>query len=327
MVKSKNTFIELTLFLFLLALAVVLSLGKNFTSAVSDGIKLFASCVLPALFPYFFITAILSSLSVTGKISLRLSPLTTRLFNVNGTAGYALFMSLICGYPTGAKIVSDLKDKNLLSDTESIRAAALCSSSSPMFTIGSVGNLMFNSQIFGALLFLTHLFAVLTTGFIFSFYKKSSTPKNTRKVLPLNAKKVDNVLYESAYSAVISVLVVGALITVFYLLTEVLLTFNILNPPIKILSIFFDETVAKSIAVGFFEYTRGLKILSENGITLLSLPVAAFLTGFSGLSVIAQSIAYLKKAKIKTAPFFLSKLSTAVFGFLFGLLFSLFATI
>ena len=325
MTKSKNTFLELLLFLFLIAFALVLSLGQNFTSAVTDGIKLFAACVLPALFPYFFITAILSSLSITGKLSLKLSPVTTKLFNVNGTAGYALFMSFISGYPTGSKIVCDLKNKNLLSENESVRAAAFCSSSSPMFVIGSVGNLMFNSRAFGALLFLTHLLSVLTTGIIFSFYKKNDK-KNDKPVF-FSPQKVDNLLYESAYSAVISILIVGGLITIFYLLTEVLLKFGVFTLPIKLLSPLVGKTAAQSLSVGIFEYTRGLKILSQAGITPLSLPVAAFLTGFSGLSVIAQSTAYLKKAKIKTAPFFLAKILTAVLGFLFGLLFGLFTTI
>ncbi|MBO5714163.1 MAG: hypothetical protein J6R83_01920, partial [Clostridia bacterium] len=75
--------------------------------------------------------------------------------------------------------------------------------------------------------------------------------------------------------------------------------------------------------LGFFEITKGLKTVSNGGITLLSLPVSAFICGFGGISVIAQSVAFLKKAKIKTAPFVLAKTLSAIFSFIIGLVFSL----
>ena len=141
MTKKLHSILELLLFLILLSLSVILAVDKRYAFCVKSGIELWFACVLPALFPYFFITCILSSLKITGKLSTLLSPLTTRLFNVSGSVGYAFFMSVICGYPVGAKTVSDLKEKAMLSDAESVRASALCSTSSPTFLLGSVGNL------------------------------------------------------------------------------------------------------------------------------------------------------------------------------------------
>ena len=101
------------------------------------------------------------------------------VFNINGAVGYALFISLISGYPIGAKTVADLKNSNALNDTEAVRASAVCSTSSPMFLIGSVGSIMFNDKRFGLSLFLCHVFSVLINGFFFSFYKRKE--KNTAK--------------------------------------------------------------------------------------------------------------------------------------------------
>ena len=322
MTKSINTFLETLLFLLLFALAVTLSVGHNFNSAVIDGINLWIACVLPALFPYFIITAILSSLSVTGKISKKLTPFTRKIFGVGGSVGYALFISVISGYPVGAKTVADLKDGGLISDTESVRAAALCSTSSPVFLISSVGGIMFNSAIFGVALFITHLLSALLVGIIFSFYKRKDRPSQTD--FPISTNKLDNILYQSVYSSVISVLVVGGLITAFYLLTEVLLYYGFLTPLITLLTtITGSENIGAGITLGIFECTKGLKALSVGGITALSLPIAASVCGFGGLSVIAQSIAYLKKAKIKTAPFLFAKVLSAVLNFIVGLIISL----
>ena len=62
--------------------------------------------------------------------------------------------------------------------------------------------------------------------------------------------------------------------------------------------------------------------LSIGGITALSLPIASFVCGFGGLAVIAQSLAYLKKAKIKTAPFLFAKLTHAVLSTVYSVILS-----
>jgi len=135
----------------------------------------------------------------------------------------------------------------------------------------------------------------------------------------MQQSKIDNVLYESTYSAVISILVVGGLITIFYLLTEMLLSYGVLNPIINFFNLFIgDRAVAKGFTLGLIEYTRGLKQLASSGIDARGLSISAFLLGFSGLSIIAQSVAYLKKAKIKTAAFFLGKILSAVLGLFYG---------
>ena len=319
MIKYLNSFFDTAIFFLLLLFSLILAFGQNFSSVVLDGINLWVSCVLPSLFPYFFITAVLSKLKMTSKISSHLSPFTKRFFNTGGAVGYAFFISLISGYPTGAKMVSDLKEKGLLSEIESIRASAVCSTSSPMFLIGSVGNLMFGSAIFGILLFLVHILSALTIGFIFSFYKKGN---DFSKPAPfISAEQTDNILYESVFSAVTSVLVVGGLIVIFYLFSEVLLRIGMLTPLINGLNLIVgNQTSAKGIILGALECTSGLKTLSIIGISTLSLPLCALICGFGGFSVIMQSVAYLKKAKLKTAPFVFSKLLSAVVNFIYALI-------
>lgn len=322
MTKKLTNFFEFILFCVLLFCSLLFAVDKRYSLATLNGISLWACSVLPALFPYFFITTILSALKVTGKLSCFLSPLTLRLFNVSGSVGYAFFLSVISGYPVGAKTVADLKERGVIGEVESVRASALCSTSSPVFLIGSVGNIMFKSRQFGLLLFSAHLLSAIFIGFIFSFYKRKDKPLKIKTDFSRN--KIDNVLYESAYNSVISVLVVGGLITVFYILTEILLNLNILTPIIKLLALAVkDEQIAKSVVLGLFECTKGLSSLSVSNQNFFILPIASFICSFGGLSILAQSLAYLKKAKIKTAPFILSKIISAVISFILASLLSL----
>lgn len=322
MSKSLSKFLEFFLFFLLLALSLILCFNKSLSVAVIDGFKLWFACVLPSIFPYFFITTILTGLSLTSKISRRLTPVTTRLFNTGGITAYAYFISLISGYPVGAKTVADLKEKGLISNAESVRASALCSTSSPMFLISTVGSLMFCSAKFGLILFLVHLLSSIIIGIIFSFYKRKEKPLNLSQ-LPIDTT-IDFSLYETTFSAIVSVLVVGGIITLFYILTEILLSVHLLPPIISLVErLVKNDAIAEGFVFGILETTRGYKAVSSGGISFLSLPVCAFFCGFGGLSVIAQSTAYLKKAKIKTAPFVFAKLLQAVLSFLLGVCFSL----
>lgn len=318
MIKSSVKYFELLLFILLLVFLIVLCLSASFSSSVIDGLSLWFFCVLPALFPYIFITTIMSSLSITHKIFYKFSPVMRFTFNTSGSVGYALIISLLSGYPMGAKTVSDLKLAGAIDETESVRASALCSTSSPVFLISTVGGIMFNDRMFGLYLFLIHILSALLVGIAFSFYKRSNKPKNTSR--QGNAQKSDNILYDTAYSSIISVLVVGGLITVFYLLTDVLYQFNILSPFIALINFFTNnENVSRGIIFGLFECTKGLKTLSCAG--FYALPYTAMLCSFGGFSIICQSLAFLKKAKIKTAPFILSKILSAVLSLILGFIF------
>ena len=309
------------LFIALVLFAIVLLAGGGYSNSAKRGLALFATSVLPCLFPYAFISASLSMLGITSKISLKATPFTKKVFNTGGVSAYALFISLIAGYPMGAKTVADLREKNLLSPTESERASTFCSTSSPAFLLSTVGAVCFNSALFGMLLLLSHLLSCLLVGIIFSFYKRKEKPSNST-IPPL---KIDNVFYESVFSAINSALFVGGVITLFSVLIDVLFALNLLYLPTKLFTnLLGDSLASKSLMAGIVECTVGISMLSKKGITPLSLPICAFTCGFGGMCIIVQSIAFLKRAKIKTTPFLIAKMLHGGFSFIFCLFFNLF---
>lgn len=306
----KNQIKEYALFIGLAVFAIILSVRRDTSDVVMQGIKLWAVSLLPSLFPYFFISAALASLKVTGKLALKFSPLSQKAFNVNGLCFYAFIMSVISGYPLGSQIVAELRLNNLIGKEESVRAAAFCSTSSPVFLIGCVGGVMFDDIKFGVLLFICHIVSVITVGIIFSFYKRNVKPAKVSS-LPL-ISPCDDVLADCSYSAVLSALKVGAIITLFYTLTETLSSIGALYLPEKVLTFLLgDQTAATALTYGILESTRGYVALAQNGLSTFSLPICAFFCGFGGLSVIVQSLTFLKKAKIKAAAFCGAKLLTA----------------
>ncbi len=313
-IKDYLVFFAVMFFVFLL-----LSNDK-FTSLTLEGVKTYYLTLFPSLFPFLFLTSLLTLTNGAGKVAKFISPFFEKVFNVSGACGYAYLMGVFSGFPIGSIMIAEFKKQNLISDIEAERASCLCATASPSFVINVVGGFCFDSAKLGVYLYVGHLLSSIILGLLFSRYKKEKVI--TRK--EFSVKQSDNVISESITSAVNSALFVGGFITLFYLLTEILYTLGALNLPINILTLLLgDKNLAKSVVFALFETTKGFKILASNKASRLTFCVGSFLLGFSGLSIIMQCISPLKSAKIKTAPHLFSKLVSAVLNLIFSFIFSL----
>lgn len=317
---SKNLRKEFTPF-FLLCLLFIALILNNFTSSVKSGVALFYGVVLPSVFPFFFITAYLSRLNITKRLFYKSHRIFNKVFSLSAESGFVVLITLLSGYPSGAKLLSDFCENNLISRKEAERACSLASIPSPAFCVLTLGGVITNSTTFGVKAYLVCLISSFIVGLIFCKRKgtKLSPPKTSE------IKDVSSAMYDSAYSAFSTALMVGTLITLFYLFTDILSHYGLLLPIEKFFYfITKNENLSKSLTFGLIESTKGLKLLALEKENFLAFPLACFMLGFSGVSIIFQSTTFLKKAKIKTAKFILSKIVSAVLCFVLGLIFNLF---
>lgn len=303
--KNKNLYLSGIILFLMLVFALN---APRYSKLTLDGITIWALSVLPSVFIFFVLSSLLSSLSLISAISQRLSPLSKRLFNVSGLSFYALFMSVLSGYPTGAKITVELLKSGAISKREASISCLLSSTSSLSFFLGTIGGMIGTFKAF--ILLICHYVSVFITAFIF---KGKATDKSQR---PFAINKVDNVIYNSIYGSVVSVLVLGGIITFYYVLIEMAFDLKILAPFYKLFTLIFgDSALSKAFLTGIFESIKGIKLISLCSSPLV-LPLIGFVITFGGFSVITQTAIYLKEAKIKTAPFVLIKLLQAVICFI-----------
>ncbi len=119
-------------------LALMLFHADYVTEGARNGLLLWYSSVVPALFPFM----VLSGLIVAGRgISVLMSPFYLFLHPLLGLskAGcYVLVSGLLCGYPMGAKTCADFVREGRLSPLEGNFLMAFCNHPSPMFLLGYV---------------------------------------------------------------------------------------------------------------------------------------------------------------------------------------------
>jgi hypothetical protein len=225
-------------------------------------------------------------------------------------------MSILSGYPIGSRIIYDLHSNGLISDGEAKRTSLLASTSGPLFIIGAVGIGMFNNKLIGFTIYFSHVLSAILTATIFRFC--SGEPYYNK--MNLNLQKTSNILYESIYNSVISVLIVGGFVSIFYVFSQILSDFKILYPLQKLIELVLlpftkNKEISSSVAIGIIECTRGCKMLSSIGVNPLTASLSSLIISFGGVSIIMQSLIYLISAKVKPLFFIGGKIIQSLLTF------------
>lgn len=320
----------------LLLLCLLLAAPTRYAEACMQGIALWAKAVLPSLFPFLILTGLLTRLGAAQKCADRLSPLTEKI-GLPGCAAYCLLVSLLSGYPVGSRTVAALYRGGAVTREQAQRMSVLCSTSGPMFLVGSVGGAMFGSAAAGAALLAAHLLAVIGVYLAWYFVKgrkkrdtaakQASRPPSAQPAAGAHIAApadTDGILAASVQSGVLTVLCVGGFIALFFVLAQALADLHALAPLEFLFSIPLaaadSEGAAAGLCAGLLEATQGCAAIAASGAPL-ALPLCAFLVTFGGGSILAQQLAFLSGAGVKAGTFIAVKAAQGLAAFLLCLAF------
>lgn len=301
-----DTFFTIIIILIML---IIVKNPKRYSEGTISGLKLFFSSVLPGLFPFMLLTKLLTELGIAFKFSNKLSKISQKTFKTPGVSLFAFFMSIMSGYPIGAKIISDLYQKKLISASDAKKMSTFCTTSGPIFIVGSVGTIMFGSYKIGLILYCSHITSSILLGIIYGHLIKSPNPTTPPQIVMETKQK--NIISHCINETINGLFVVGAYITIFFLITELLDNIGFMKVLLMginaILSKLKIETnLTTGTVYGLLEITRGAKILSTST-SKASIILTSGLLSFSGFSIIFQSMAFLKNTQIKTHEFLFQK--------------------
>ena len=314
---NNDTFICSILSVAVITLLIILLCNPTkYNSSITNGLNLFIIAVFPGLFPFMFLTKLLTSLGAVKKMSAKSTPITSFLFNTSGISSYVFILSILSGYPIGAKLISDLYSSEAISHTEAKKMASFCTTSGPIFVIGSVGATMFGSAKIGVILYVSHIVSSIICGIIFAGKRDKQHQHNN--ALSTKLSMPDNLLGNTIANTVENIFLVGAYITIFFLFTDVLADIGVFSPLINLVNQLFTSVnispVAEGIIYGILEVTRGCNTLC-NSINIWSICFTCSCISFGGLSIILQSMHFFNKCKIKARYFIGIKCVHAILSF------------
>lgn len=329
--KLKRNFLPI---IFLLFTFFLLIFSKSNLPAIKSGLSLWANSVVPSLFPFFVATELLMHTNIINKLGNILNNFMKPLFNIRGEGAFAFIMGIISGYPVGAKIASNFRKNNICTKEECERLLSFTNNSGPLFIIGTVGILLYRNTTIGMLLFITHILACITVGFIFRFWKRNSISSkyvSSTSTASTNSKKnyatfsnLGEILSESITSSISTILIIGGFVVIFSSIISILKSSHLLEMLELIftpLCSFFniDTSFISGIFTGLLEITNGINIISNIAFKKLSINIiiTAFLLGFGGISVLLQVFSITSKTDLSIKPYIYGKILHGLFAALY----------
>jgi len=319
MVKVKTRFdaaaILISCFILLLMLALLIN-PAEYMASVSKGLNVWALSVVPSLLPFLFFTHMLTDLRVIDKIARKTEKFTKKLFNCPGVSSYVYIMSIFSGDPIGAKVLSELYEKNLVTKNQCARIATFTSTSGPLFVIGTVGASLLLSPFAGVIILIAHLLASLLNGILYRGYKrKKDTPEINEKFVKTPPADIGKAMSDGIYDSVLSILIIGGYIALFFMAIDVLHDFYILQPFESFFNWLFNLLglpggLGGGLASGIIEKTRGCFEIAGSGASLaVKTVLCCGIISWGSLSIQMQSLTFLKKCDVKFGFYFLQKLT------------------
>ena len=299
--------------LFLLFAGCILTHSQLSLAYAGMGLELWFRNMIPSLLPFMILSGIMIRMNLTEKASMILYPIIKPIYKVRKNVCYAMLTGFLCGFPMGAKTVSDLYARQMLTKREAEYLLAFCNNIGPVYFCSFVLPLL------GRQMVLPYLFGMYGIPLLYGFVLR----RTIYRALPLPHEKQNNaaalvsceafsgtrasmpngsigrqLLAETDHaiqSSVQAILSLGGYMILYNLLN--LIPHMLLGHPLQLLS-------------PLLEITGGLRILGD------SLPLYSFLAlSFGGLSCIAQTYNCIGNSDLPIGSYILHKmLLTALNG-------------
>lgn len=332
-----------TILFCLFTLCLVL-FSKTNLSAAKNGLILWATAVVPSLFPFFVATEMLSYTNIVSCLGKWLTPIMRPLFGVPGEGAFAFIMGLISGYPVGAKIVSNFMVQRICTKEEAERMLAFTNNSGPLFIIGTVGITLFGNTTIGVLLLITHILACISVGIILNICtshkrKNDFIPPYTRagishsmtqsihnnstksKTTPPTFSSLGEILGTSIKNATSTILLIGGFVVLFSVVISILNQSHLLDSFSHICAPVFSALnisgeFCKPLLSGIVELTNGVSLVSSIHVKNIAVNIilCAFLLGFGGFSVLLQVFSIISKNGLSIKKYAYGKLLQGLFA-------------
>ena len=299
-------------------LALLLWMPAEAAAGARSGMSVCAGVIIPSLFPFLVLSALLRAQGLPDALARFAAPALARL-GLPPSAAAPFVLGLCGGYPVGADAVAALVRGGTLTLEEGERLLPVCNNTGPGFIVGVVGSAVFGSVRVGVLLYICHVLAAVMLALLAR--KCALPPGNHAHTPPPQGLPA---FPECVSGAVSSTLNICGCVVFFSVLTALARAGGAFSALAAALSRVLGTELRFSAALltGLLELGSGAAALRGMPADPPSLALAAFLLGFGGLSVHAQTLYAVSGTKIRCARHFAGRTVHGLLSAAFVVLFS-----
>lgn len=277
----------------LFAIFAVLFIPKATSQGVKTGIDFCLSVLVPSLFPFMVISSFVVNSGIYVLFTKPFERICKKLFKLPGYCSSVIILSLIGGYPVGARSIGNLYSKGAINETQAKKMAYFCVCSGPGFLITFVGSTLYDNVQIGVILLISSLISATLCGILAGIVikDKTTTSTNNSNLEQKRSIKFSQAFTKSATDASKATIDMCVMVVIF-------------NVLISVLESFINNESFKHILYVMLEVTTACnKICNYSSVILV-----AFAVGFGGLCVHFQIFQGITNININKKLFFLFRI-------------------
>lgn len=296
----KQRYRRISLVFYFLVAYIFIFLLKNpgcAAEAVTRALKICYLKLIPSLFPFMVLSSVVTSSKLSVYLSKAFGKAAALLFRTKKEGATALIAGSLFGFPLGTKTALELYKQKALDAKETERIICVCSNTGPAFVLSACSVVSTNNSV-GVCIYLCQLVSAMIVSFFVHRKTKQGKTKKTEPYID-NPLPIIPSIPLAITSSVIPMLNVCAFVCFFSCITA------------SVENIIFKLGIPTESAVflsGFLEITNGIAKTSDIDSSVLSVLFAGFFVGWSGLSVILQSVSLISEYGLKCKKYVISKL-------------------
>ncbi|GFI21779.1 sporulation integral membrane protein YlbJ [Lachnospiraceae bacterium] len=167
---------------YLLLIIIILSRPDAAFQYAYEGLYQWATKMVPTLFPFMMISSIMVYSGADLELGRMLNRILKYIYRYSSYGLYAIFMGFFCGFPMGAKVVSELYETKRLSKTEAETLLAFCNNIGPAYFVGIIIPILHTCGHHQILPFLFGMYGIPALyGIFIQYITAASKNKNPKK--------------------------------------------------------------------------------------------------------------------------------------------------
>ena len=273
-------------------ITVFLFFGKECTKGALKGLMFCGNVLIPSLFPFMVLSVFVVKSGISEYLEKFAGHVTVPLFGVSGKCGMTVLLSMIGGYPVGAKGIYSLYESKQISSEGAEKLAYFSVGAGPGFLITFVGTNLLNCPLIGVGILCSQILSIIILGFVNKYIFRSIKDNNSKSELKAEKLSFSQAVVGSTVSGIYSMINMCGMVILF---SAILGVIGYLLKDYGNIFLYCEILL---------EVTNASTDTAENGNILL----LAFATGFGGVCVHFQVFQALGEIEINKGIFFLYRI-------------------
>ena len=244
------------------------------TDTILSSFYIWYNTLVPSMFPMIILSDILITYSGYNIIPKPIINYISKIFNISPNAVLIFFLSVFSGFPTNGITVSKAVNEKTITKEEGEHLLLFCNFANPLFILNTIGTFYLKNVTLSIIILISHILSNILIGIIF---RKQNYSKSNYIISNTKSQNFSTVLSNSIFKSVNTLLSIAGIVTMFLILTTL------------IIHIFKLNTTITLIVKSLLEMTMALSFLSSLSINnTLKVILSSIIISFSGLSIHLQ---------------------------------------